>query len=101
MSRHNRESGDLYGILPLIKGMPVAMSDHIDRSEDKRLLRGRVGWVDSWVLADDEQSVFENGKRILRNMPKVVYVQLLNKKGKPCGWKIDGVKKKGVYPIVL
>ena len=48
LSRHDRESGDLYGILPLIKGMPVTMSDHIDRSEDKRLLRGRVGWVDSW-----------------------------------------------------
>ena len=100
LNRHDRESGDLYGILPLIKGMPVAMSDHIDRSEDKRLLRGRVGWVDSWVLGDDEQSVFENGKRILRKMPEVVYVQFLNKKGKPCGWKVDGVKKKGVYPIL-
>ena len=72
LSRHDRESGDLYGLLPLIRGMPVAMSDHIDRSEDKRLLRGKVGWVDSWVLDDDEQSVFENGKRVLRKLPKVV-----------------------------
>ena len=100
LSRHDRESGDLYGILPLVNGMPVAMSDHIDRSDDKRLLRGKVGWVDSWVLADDEQSVFEQGKRVLRNMPKVVYVQLRNKNGTPCGWTIDGVKKKGVSPIV-
>ena len=35
LKRHDRESGDLYGILPLIKGMPVAMTDHIDRSVDK------------------------------------------------------------------
>ena len=64
LNRHDRESGDLYGILPLMKGLPVAMTDHIDRSSDKRILRGRIGKVDSWVLADDEKSVFENGKRI-------------------------------------
>ena len=100
LSRHDRESGDLYGILPLIKDMPVAMSDHIDRSEGKRLLRGRVGWVDSWVLADDEQSVFENGKQILRKLPKVVYVRFFENNGQPCNWTVDGVNKKGVYPIV-
>ena len=100
LNRHDRESGDLYGVLPLIKGMPVALADHVDRSEDKRLLRGRVGWVESWVLADDEQSVFENGEQILRKLPKVVYVAFYDKKGKRCKWKIDGMKDKGVYPIV-
>ena len=55
LSRHDRESGDLYGILPLIKGMPVAMTDHIDRSLDKRILRGRVGHVHSWVLSAKEK----------------------------------------------
>ena len=35
--RHDRERGDLYGMLPLIVGMPVAMSDHIDRSLDDRI----------------------------------------------------------------
>jgi hypothetical protein len=55
LNRHDRESGDLYGVLPLIKGMPMAMSDHIDRNVDKRILRGRVGYVHSWVLADDEE----------------------------------------------
>ena len=81
LSRHDRESGDLYGILPLIKGMPVAITDHIDRS-DKRILRGRVGHVHSWVLEDDEPSVFQNGKRILRKLPKVVFVKFKDKKGK-------------------
>ena len=100
LNRHDRESGDLYGMLPLIKGMPVSMTEHIDRSEDKRLLRGRVGWVHSWVLADDEPSVFENGKRILQKLPKVVYVEFRNKNNKPCSWRIDGMTKNGVYPIV-
>ena len=100
LSRHDRESGDLYGVLPLMKGMPVAMSDHIDRSEDKRLLRGRVGWVHSWVLADDERSVFENGKQVLKKLPKVVYVEFFEKDGSRCSWKIDGMKQCGVYPII-
>ena len=58
LNRHDRESGDLYGILLLIKGMPVAMTDHIDRSIDKRILRGRVGYVHSWILDDKEASFF-------------------------------------------
>ena len=101
LSRHDRERGDLYGMLPLFKGMPVAMTEHIDRSEGKRLLRGRVGWVHSWVLADDELSVFENGKRILQQLPRVVYVEFRNDNNRPCSLRIDGVTKNGIYPIVL
>ena len=37
LNGHDRESGDLYGVLPLMNGMPVAMTDHIDRSIDKRI----------------------------------------------------------------
>ena len=37
LNRHDRESGDLYGVLPLIKGMPVAITDHIGRSNEKRI----------------------------------------------------------------
>ena len=32
LQRHDRESGDLYGMLPLVRGMPVALTDHVDRS---------------------------------------------------------------------
>ena len=79
--------------------MLVAMTDHIDRSHDKRILRGRVGEVRSWVFADDQASVFENGKRTLRKRSKAVYVQVFDDHGKPCRWKLFGVDKKGVYPI--
>ena len=64
LNRHDRESGDLYGVLPLMKGMPVVMTDHIDRSIDQRILKGRVGHVHSWVLDKDETSTFKNGKRM-------------------------------------
>ena len=37
LQRHGRESGDLYGAVMLVKGMPVALTDHIDRNPDKQL----------------------------------------------------------------
>ena len=69
LQRHDRESGDLYGVLQLVKDMPVALTDHIDRSADKQLLRGRIGLVHSWVLDDKETSVYQNGKRVLNHLP--------------------------------
>ena len=56
LQRHDRESGDLYGVLPLIPGMPVALTDHIDRSPNKQLLRGCIGFVHSWQLDLAEES---------------------------------------------
>ena len=47
-----------------MKGIAVAMTAHVARSIDKRVLRGRVGHVHSWVLADDESSRFHNCKNI-------------------------------------
>ena len=100
LSRHDRESGDLYGILPLIKGMPVAMTDHIDRSIDKRILRGRVGHVHSWVLDDAEPSCFENGKRILHHLPRAIFVKFKDKNGNELDWTLEGMSEPGLYPIV-
>ena len=65
LNRHDRESGDLYGMLPLMIGMPVAVAVHINRSYDKRILKGRVGYIHSWVFAPDEGSVYEENVRIL------------------------------------
>ena len=40
LQRHDRECGDLYGMLQLAADMPVAMTDHIDRNPEKQILRG-------------------------------------------------------------
>ena len=45
LNRHDRESGDLHGVLPLMKGMPEVMAIHIDRRIDTRMFKGRVGFV--------------------------------------------------------
>jgi len=43
LKRHDRECGDLYGTLPLIHGMRVALTDHIDRNPDKTIV-ARQNW---------------------------------------------------------
>lgn len=49
LSRHDKDCSGLYGMLPLIKGMPVALTSHVDRSE-KALLRGTRGKLVGWQL---------------------------------------------------
>ena len=53
-------------MLPLSIGMRVALTDHIDRSPEKLLLRGRTGTVHSWIWDEHAQQ------------PKVVYVKFDN-----------------------
>ena len=107
LTRHDRDCAALYGMLPLVVGLPVTLTDHIDRNQEKNLLRGRQGTIDSWVLADGEASVFKDGRRILHSPPSVVLVQFFdwieNSEGDrvqvPSSWVIEGIGRPGVYPI--
>ena len=94
LSRHDRECGDLYGMFPLIEGLPVALTDHLDRNPDKQLLRGKIGKIHSWKVAATEESVWEDNVRILHELPEVVYV-----KYEGCAWHIDGTPEPGIYPV--
>ena len=35
LERHDKESGDLYGVFFFVKGMPVVLADHVDRNPEK------------------------------------------------------------------
>ena len=106
LTRHDRDCGDLYGAFPLCHGMPVALTEHYDRNPDKNLLKGRIGYIEDWILDDRESSEFEKDVRYLRYPPKAVLVQFYEwkKEGgklveRPCSWKLDGMPKTGLYPI--
>ena len=75
LQRHDKDCGALYGMLPLVRGMPVSLQDHLGRSPKKQLLRRPVGYLHGWVLDSEETSSFENGQRILKRPPKVVFVR--------------------------
>ena len=78
---HDRDTGDLPGMLPIGLGMPVALTDHIDRGS-KLLLRGRIGFV---VAVD-----WSAGHR----QPSVVFLKF-----DKVDWQLDGTSEPGVYPI--
>ena len=74
--------------------MPVALTDHIDRNPAIQLLRGKVGYIHSWVLHGEETSVCASGSRILDKLPLVVFVKFPG-----CTWTMPGMTEEGVYPI--
>ena len=78
---HDRDTGDLCGMLPLAVGMKVALTEHLDRP--KNLLKGSIGRIHSWVWQDNDR------------LPSAVYVHFPNAE-----WKLDGVEMAGVYPIL-
>mgnify|MGYP001214493691 FL=1 len=94
LQRHDRECGDLYGMLPLIHNMPMALTDHLDRSPDKQLLRGKICYLHSWALHKDEKSTYANGARVLDKLPVAVFVKFPGAK-----WTLPGLTEEGLYPI--
>jgi len=95
LKRHDRECGNLCSMLPLVAGMPVTLTDHIDRNPQKNLLRGRRGYIHSWVYAEDEATRPTHGHALLQRMPQVIYVRFKDAK-----WpKLKGTAQQGLYPI--
>ncbi len=81
-------------MLPLAVGLPVALVDHLDRSSEKQLLRGKVGTADSWILREDERSrEDQKGSRVLSHVPRVVFVKSHTEE-----WILPGLPP-GVYPV--
>ena len=73
----------MLGTLPLAIGMRVALTEHIDRSDGKQLLRGTVGTVRSWVWEADNPR------------PSIVYVKF-----EDVDWQLEGTEEPGIYPII-
>ena len=74
--------------------LPVALTDHIDRSPDKQLLRGKIGRIHSWKVSVTDASVREDDVWILQELPEVVHVKF-----DKCTWHIEGTPEAGIYPI--
>eukprot|EP00959_Pyramimonas_sp_CCMP1952_P409060 8572459-Pyramimonas_sp.AAC.1 len=86
--------------------MTVALTDHIDRSDDKNLLRGRAGHVQSWICDGGGVSdqVTRGGETILKKTPKVIFAMFDegddgNGGRKPCQRTIEGLKTPGLHPV--
>ena len=80
---HDKDTGNLMGMLPLAIGMPIALTEHIDRAEDKLLLRGKRGIVHSWLWPEGQPR------------PSIVYVKF-----EGAEWQLEGLEEPGLYPVV-
>ena len=74
LQRHDKECGNLYGILPLCMGLPVAATDHLDRG--RKILRGCRGYVVGWTAEPtlSQGHVAKDNAIIWNTLPSVVYV---------------------------
>ena len=95
LQRHDRESGNLYGTLPLCIGMPVSATDHLDRA--RRVLRGCAGTVCGWTHASDKSEVTraDGHVRYWAEMPAAVYVKFRTSKT----WRVGGTQEDCVLPV--
>ena len=91
---HDKACADMPGWLPLAVGMPVVLTDHLDRSE-KQLLRGRRATIHSWVVDDEEMGVDDVAEVTLRKMPRQIVLDFHTD-----AWTLKGMEKAGLYPIV-
>ena len=50
---HDQKTGGIMGILPLVKGLPVRLTDHIDR--DRGLYKQTKCTIHGWSLSINEE----------------------------------------------
>ena len=81
LQRHDRECGNLYGVLPLCLGLPVVATDHLDRG--RKILRGCRGTVMGWSNVDLQ----DPDTNIWNKLPAVLLVCFET----PHVWQVDGL----------
>ena len=90
---HDKACADMPGWLPLAVGMPVVLTDHLDRGE-KQLLRGCHATIHSWVVDEDEGAVADAAEVTLRRMPRQIVLDFHTD-----AWTLKSMPGPGLYPI--
>eukprot|EP00438_Fugacium_kawagutii_P033974 Skav228932 [mRNA] locus=scaffold2181:248822:258688:+ [translate_table: standard] len=93
LQRHDKECGELYGMLPVCIGMPVRATDHLDRK--RGILKGCKGTVVGWSTCNTTSQA--DGAVLWKDLPQIVYVQFET----GTTWQIDGIPTVNVYPVTV
>ena len=91
LRRHDQDTAHLPSIYPLAVGMPVRLTDNIDRV--RQLFRGRKGSIYGWTLAHGCIPEEVDDELILDALPLAVYISFPG-----ATWKIGDLPV-GVYPM--
>ena len=91
LRRHDQQTGHLPSIIPLVKGLPVRLTESVDR--EKQLYRGRRGVIYGWTLDPRSFPVEIDDEYIVDRLPLVIYIHF-----EEADWRV-GKLPKGVYPL--
>ena len=82
---HDQQTAGIMGLLPITRGLPVRLTDTVNRG--LKLYRHRRGVVVGWTLHADEASAAHGRDRILHHQPLCIYVKF-----EGCTWKIKDME---------
>ena len=72
LRRDDQKTGYIPGIYVLAVGMPIQLTDNVDRS--RQLYRGRKGVIHGWTVAPGCMPQEIDGEFILDALPVVIYI---------------------------
>ena len=88
---HDQQTGGIMGVLPLVRGLPMRLTDTVNRG--LKLFRHRRCVLKEWTLHPDEASWVEGGERNLQHQPLCIYLYFPGST-----WQIGDLEP-GVYPM--
>ncbi len=88
---HDQDTAHLASSLPLVPGLPVRLTETVDRG--KFLFRGRRGKIYGWAPHPEETSEDVDGILLLDRLPQTVYVEFPG-----ATWVVDDLPP-GVHPV--
>jgi len=88
---HDQQTGGIMGIFPLVRGLPLRLSDTVNRG--LKLYRHRRCTLEAWTLHPDETSEADAGERILQHHPLCLYLKF-----EGATWQVADLAP-GVYPL--
>ena len=93
LERHDQDTAHLSSVLPLVKGLPIRLTESIDRG--RKLYRGRRGFIYAWVPHAEEKPMEIDGEVLMRELPRTIYVRFPN-----AAWsRISDDFPEDVYPV--
>ena len=92
LSQHDQHTSHITSQLPLVQGMPVRLTENVDR--DLGLVKSRRGWVTGWVPEEQEEKIDVDGDWLLTRMPRLIYVHFPD-----ATWELSEDLPCGTYPL--
>ena len=91
LRRHVQQTGHIPSIFPLVKGLPVGLTESV--GSEKQLYRGRRGVIYGWALDPRSLPVEIDDEYMVDRLPLVIYINF-----EEADWRV-GKLPKGVYPL--